>query len=632
MVAITACSNPPAGPLNKFADSVVVRIADLQDRRHIDSLQLFLNDPNPQYRKEAVLAFASVQETNDIDRIGKLLLMDSDADVRGAAAFALGQLSHPSAERLLLGALVKEKIPQNTRTILEAYGKTTTRWKLETDPFIDDTLKTEGLAWSLYRASLREKTHEDATSVGQRLLASTFSRSTRLGAAHFFARGAAHFTGAEAALIAAATKDEYAEVRMAAATALGKIRTDSCLAALQYILAEEKDERVTVNAIRALRHMPFDKIETLLYTSLRHPGLHARITASEVVRDMVPADRWIEASSQINLAKDWQVIANLYDGVLRAGQHKDLAAEIEEQYRKERNPFARAALLGALKHYPPALHFVYSEMQVADTAVVRTAAAMTLVAMNRSAKLPRDSRKEFAEIYAASIRAESDPAVIGIFAAALTDSTLGFRSEIRDHSFLKEARSRLQLPRHIEAVEPLEAAIAYFEGRKPPPLQKAFNHPIDWEMVKRIPPDMTATIKTTRGNMRLRLFVEEAPGSVANFINLARSHYYDAKAVHRVVPNFVIQAGCDRGDGWGSKGYSLRSEFSQRRYTTGSVGMASAGKDTEGTQWFITHSPTPHLDGRYTIFGELMDGIKALDYIQIGDQIVDVDLGDFMDR
>src|SRR5690606_24212718 len=108
-------------------------------------------------------------------------------------------------------------------------------------------------------------------------------------------------------------------VRMAAALALGKIGTNSCLSTLKNIIAEEKDERVVVNAIRALRLFPFPDVESALYGSLRHDGLHARIAASEVIRDNVPTDRWVEVSSQINLVKDWQVIANLYEGVLRAG-------------------------------------------------------------------------------------------------------------------------------------------------------------------------------------------------------------------------------------------------------------------------------------------------------------------------
>ena len=150
-----------------------------------------------------------------------------------------------------------------------------------------------------------------------------------------------------------------------------------------------------------------------------------------------------------------------------------------------------------------------------------------------------------------------------------------------------------------------------------------------WSIVKRIPSDQKAIIKTSKGDITIRLFVDEAPGSVANFVTLASNKYYDGKFFHRVVPNFVVQGGCPRGDGWGSEAYSIRSEFSQRRYKTGSIGMASAGKDTEGTQWFITHSSTPHLEGRYTLFAEVVQGMDVVHQIEVGDTIISVEIINF---
>jgi len=88
----------------------------------------------------------------------------------------------------------------------------------------------------------------------------------------------------------------------------------------------------------------------------------------------------------------------------------------------------------------------------------------------------------------------------------------------------------------------------------------------------------------------------------------------------------VVQGGDPRGDGWGGPGYSIRSEFSLLRYERGMIGMASAGKDTEGSQFFITHSPQPHLDGRYTIFGRVRTGMEVVDRIQVGDIITHVDV------
>jgi cyclophilin family peptidyl-prolyl cis-trans isomerase len=153
-------------------------------------------------------------------------------------------------------------------------------------------------------------------------------------------------------------------------------------------------------------------------------------------------------------------------------------------------------------------------------------------------------------------------------------------------------------------------------------LSNNFNHPVDWDLVKSIPRDQRVLIKTGRGEIVVRLWVEEAPGSVANFVRLINNRYFVGRFFHRVVPNFVIQTGCLRGDGFGGEDFSIRSEFAGRAYTTGSVGMASAGKDTEGTQWFITHSPTPHLDGRYSLFGEVVKGMETVQETEVGDTIV----------
>jgi cyclophilin family peptidyl-prolyl cis-trans isomerase len=261
--------------------------------------------------------------------------------------------------------------------------------------------------------------------------------------------------------------------------------------------------------------------------------------------------------------------------------------------------------------------------------VVRTSAIATLAAIGRNETLTRSARTALATIFRNLLDLSADPAVLGTIASTLADSTLAYREILKNPDFLYRAKKKLRLPEHYEALEPIEAAIAHFEKRKPELPAKEFNHPIDWEHVKSIPHDLRATIKTTRGNIVIRLLVNESPGSVANFIELVRENYFDNRFFHRVVPNFVIQAGCKRGDGWGSEDYSIRSEFSPRLYRTGSVGMASAGKDTEGTQWFITHSPTPHLDGRYTIFAEVTEGMPVVNYIQAGDKITDVVLEDF---
>jgi cyclophilin family peptidyl-prolyl cis-trans isomerase len=135
------------------------------------------------------------------------------------------------------------------------------------------------------------------------------------------------------------------------------------------------------------------------------------------------------------------------------------------------------------------------------------------------------------------------------------------------------------------------------------------------------PTATTADIKTSRGTIEIQLYPVDAPHTVANFVTLARKGYYDHTHFHRIVPNFVIQDGDPTGTGWGGPGYAIRCEYNRRRYDTGAVGMALSGKDTGGSQYFITQSPQPHLDGRYTIFGHVTKGLELLDDFRLDDEI-----------
>jgi cyclophilin family peptidyl-prolyl cis-trans isomerase len=110
--------------------------------------------------------------------------------------------------------------------------------------------------------------------------------------------------------------------------------------------------------------------------------------------------------------------------------------------------------------------------------------------------------------------------------------------------------------------------------------------------------------------------------TVDNFVTLARSGYFDGQLFHRVVPNFVVQGGDPRGDGNGGPGHAIRDEMNQHRYLRGTLGMALSGPNTGGSQFFVTHAPQPHLDGGYTVFGQLLEGGDVLDRIVQGDRIV----------
>lgn len=184
----------------------------------------------------------------------------------------------------------------------------------------------------------------------------------------------------------------------------------------------------------------------------------------------------------------------------------------------------------------------------------------------------------------------------GFAREALADAAWPVRREA--HAFLRRAASNPPEPEAAATLEPEEYAAM---------LEAPFT-PVAW-------------IETDAGEIEIELFIADAPRTAWNFMRLAREGFYDGQRFHRVVPNFVAQAGDPRGASPGGPGYTIRCEINERFYMRGSVGMALDGKDTGGSQFFITLLPQPHLNGRYTLFGQVRDGFEVLDRLRPQDRI-----------
>jgi peptidyl-prolyl cis-trans isomerase B (cyclophilin B) len=132
-----------------------------------------------------------------------------------------------------------------------------------------------------------------------------------------------------------------------------------------------------------------------------------------------------------------------------------------------------------------------------------------------------------------------------------------------------------------------------------------------------------ATIETDRGAIRLQLFDDRAPRTVANFEKLAGEGFYDGLKFHRVIPDFMVQTGCPQGTGTGGPGYTFQDEHHRdlRHDGPGILSMANAGPNTNGSQFFITHVATPWLDGKHSVFGRVLEGQDVVDTIQQGDRM-----------
>lgn len=629
---IAACQAKVEKPgdisLNKYADSTLAQIYDYQDKRDTKELLAFFNHENAEYRRAAAEAFGSVQDSMAIPMLGQLLY-DSSAQVRKAAAYALGQSYDSSAVMPLARALQGEDSVFVRRELLEALGKVVTQPQIQllynqSDASVKEK---EGLAWGLYRAGIRNVHDGVAVRLGVSLLDSANSYETRLGAAHFLARGQnLELKRYETAIIKAATRDVSPNVRMAAATALRNIQSETAINTLRVLAKKDADYRVRVNALRALSAFNFDQANTVVYESLGDETLHVAITAAGIIDAQATADDEPLITETALAADSSKVKAMLLGTALRLVEDKaPLVERIKLLFTESNDPYFKADMLTALSNALIAYEFLITQTYSAEHPAVATAGMSALISLRRTEDFPKELEDAFADVFKQAIES-GDIAMIALSSELLADPDYNFKETYDSSAFLHKAKKNLSLPKDNEALQSLNKTIAYFEGTEEEEVVNEYNHPIDWELVKSLSKDQKIMVETAKGNIELRLLVEEAPGSVANFVALAQKGYFNGKNFHRVVPNFVVQGGCNRGDGYGGEDYSIRSELANLRYAEGSVGMASAGKDTEGTQWFITHSPTPHLDGRYTIFAQVTDGMDVVHQLQVGDTIQSVSL------
>ncbi|MBI3454667.1 MAG: peptidylprolyl isomerase [Candidatus Rokubacteria bacterium] len=142
-------------------------------------------------------------------------------------------------------------------------------------------------------------------------------------------------------------------------------------------------------------------------------------------------------------------------------------------------------------------------------------------------------------------------------------------------------------------------------------------------------PPTAVVVMEKGGEIRIELFPGDAPKTVESFIALARRGFYDGLTFHRIVPGFVAQGGDPKGDGTGGPGYTLKAEFNQRRHLRGTLAMArSQHPDSAGSQFYVCFAPAPHLDGQYTVFGQVTKGMEVVDQIQVGDRMRSVRVED----
>lgn len=623
-------SQAPETPgINKFSDATLRQLYTLQDERKTAELLPFLNHPAPQYRQEAAIAFASVQDTLAIPQL-LTSLSDTTTGVRLAAAYALGQTGHKKAQQALIRFIEQEKRPEVQAELLEALGKITDATGIAFLAGYEVTNATAlaGQAWGLYRAGLRQVHNQQGIERAVQWLSADTPFEARLAAAHMLARTPKlDLSPYRQQLTTAATSDASPEVRMAVAQAFAKVNARDKSTILSGIAQSDPDYRVRLSAIRSMAGLEFEEIDEAIVAGLTDQNINTAVATAEFLQANHPGVSTALLQKTLPRVEDGRVRAGLIWVILRNTANKaKLSQEYQQLYLNTQNPYDKAHLLKALSADYNNHKFIAQQTFAAPQPVIATYGMEALVAMRQQPDFPKALEQDFAALFKQGI-ASGDVALAGLAAGVIRNPKLNYRDLFQDYTFIKEAQQKLVLPRDMETNIELQKTIDYLSSKAQSETPKnPFTHPIDWKLVQSIAPEQRVYIQTEKGMITLQLFVEEAPGSVANFVELVNQQFFDGLYFHRVVPNFVAQGGDKRGDGWGSSDYSIRSEFAPLHYREGYVGMASAGKDTESNQWFITHSPAPHLDGRYTIFAKVVEGMEVVHQLKVGDKIVSVSL------
>ncbi len=624
----------------EISNKIFQKVKTLEDKRANAELLELLKAGTPEEKFYSIGALASTQDSNAFQILVEILSQDQPDVIKEQTAFSLGQLSieKPELEKLI------EILPGQSSSvqlkIMEAIGKLGGPKELDhlcKYPDEGDNELVYGKALGVYRMGLRNLISRKSIGLMAEYLRERYPSAVRSISSNFFARvRSSDIMDRQEQLLSSLINDPDPVVRMNIATALAAGKGESTRSALLSKAIDDPDFRVRVNCFQSLRNAQFSLDSSDYYLVPELETLNERIAASEWITTCSKAEEIQLIRELVNRDLDWRVRDNLYRALLRHTPPKGKEAVVRDMERRiasSQNEFEKADLLRALSKYPPSHQLVFSYVGNRSLGIIVNSAAMgSLLSMTKEEEFLSSFSSEeldrilgsFAEYFKYGVLS-GDPTMIGYGSIALRNEEIKWKDYLQETEFLEAAKQNLDLPAETETLYEIEKTIAFLKGEKFKKPEVKYSHPPNWVEIEENSKFRAATVKTNKGKFTIEFDWNSAPISVSNFISLSISGFYDGTRFHRVENNFVVQGGCPRGDGWGSPEYSIRSEFGQTYYGTGSVGMASAGKDTEGSQWFITHYPSNHLDGKYTNFGSVQE-MEIVYQLEVGDTLISVDL------
>ena len=613
-------------------------------------LVILLADDEARVRRRAALALGRVGLPEAVEPLGALLA-DPEMEVRQMAAFALGLIEDPSAREGLVG-LLNDSEPVVQGRAAEALGRIGEPGDAGS---IAGMVLAHVKAGALSQIAPDDLTYPLASSVEAVRLGIfalvQLGDFDAVGGALLDADGRAVSTWWPVAYALQRVPDRRSESALIsllgeprftaafAARGLAAIESQAAVRPLRQVVEERRaDSAVVIQAVRALGTLGDSAAAGLLEgiardqsvePSLREEAMTAfgAIATREsvdvmldLVSDPAPAiravamralarldpDSFLGMLSGLDPDRDWTVreaqAAAL--GTLQERGLSRLALMLDDRDQR----VVPAVLSALVEARAPDAQRLLLEHLAADDFGVRAAAAVGLAEMEVAEAVPA-----LIGVY----RTEGDSTYVARAAALAALASL---DPAAARPVLEEALADREWAVRVRA-EALLVEQGLSEALAARPAPTAAGVAIDRQELLSPQFSPHAFLDTDRGTIEIELAITDAPLTVANFVTLATKGFFNGTAIHRVVPDFVMQAGDPRGDGQGGAGTTLRDEINQRPYLRGTVGMALDWEDTGGSQFFITHSPQPHLDGRYTVFGQVVSGMEVVDQLRRWDLI-----------
>jgi len=632
-----------AQTVGKYNDSVIRTIHNLADRRDGEGLLVYLQETDPNYRGEALFCLGSVQDPGLADTIYRSMQVDQER-VRMMGAWALGQTNHSSVVPLLRKVLENETSGLVKGMCYDALGKCGTEEDLNFVAGFECPLEeTEGQAMGIFRFGMRGITSVTGNARMLKLIDSGTSMAGAVYASYFLGRyaGMDWLQTVPEEITRSYQKERNEEVRSNLIKAVIRARDEEAWPLAKSILESDADYRVKVNILNSMALIPWNKASKTVLKFVEGEDVNLSVAGAEAVQGYAVYTDLPILLKSIDVTKNWRsrslLLAKTLQLVIgKPALVKKVEKMIFESVNNAATPTQKAWYLKALISDPGQYTFVEQQLNTARDPVVATAAVETITEMRRSPNFTEASKAasaagtdlegEYLRILKKAVQTGDVP-LVALAAGVFRDPKLNYKDRITDTGFLEAALAKVNQPSKIEAFVELNQTLAYLKGHAQLKMgAPVYNHPINWEIVSRLNAKQLVGIKTSKGEFVMQLNVTWCPATAAAFVEMIESGFYKNFTVHRVVPNFVMQDGCPRGDGWGAPEFTIRSEFSPTPFMEGTLGMASSGKDTEGSQWYVTHSSTPHLDSKYTNFGFVVEGMEIVHKLEVGDTILGMEL------